>query len=112
MHVAQFQFKHQLQGGSAETSRKALTEFSHNMSHQALNKDNDNMFIQFDKTAELINELISVMLDRNDKSLNIANVINDNINNEINDNRFTFDIPTETEIQKDMEGLLRNKKNH
>ena len=70
------------------------------------------MFIQFDKTAELINELISVMLDRNDKSLNIANVINDNINNEINDNRFTFDIPTETEIQKDMEGLLRNKKNH
>ena len=82
------------------------------MSHQALNKDNDYMFIQFDKTAELINELISVMLDRNDKSLNIANVINDNINNEINDNRFTFDIPTETEIQKDMEGLLRNKKNH
>ena len=81
------------------------------MSHQALNKDNDNMFIQLDKTAELINKLISVMLDRNSKSLNIANVINDHINNERNDNQFTFDIPTEIEIQKDMEGLLRNKKN-
>ena len=46
------------------------------MSHQALNKDNDNVFIQFDRTAELIIELISVLLDRNNKSLNIANIIN------------------------------------
>ena len=46
------------------------------MSHQALNKDSDNVFIQFDRTAELIIELISVLLDRNNKSLNIANIIN------------------------------------
>ena len=45
-------------GGSAEISRQALTEFLHNMSHQALNKDNDNVFIQFDRIAELIIELI------------------------------------------------------
>ena len=43
-------------GGSAEISRQALTEFLHNMSHQALNmshqalnKDNYNIFIQFDR---------------------------------------------------------------
>ena len=72
-------------GGNAEISRQALTEFLHNMSHQALNKDNDNVFIQFDRTAELIIELISVLLDRNNKSLNIANIINDNINDEVND---------------------------
>ena len=46
------------------------------MSHQALNKDNDNVFMQFNRTAELIIELIFVMLDRNNKSLNITNVIN------------------------------------
>ena len=45
-------------GGSAEISRQALTEFLHNMLHQALNKDNDNVFIQFDRIAELIIELI------------------------------------------------------
>ena len=45
-------------GGSVEISRQALTEFLHKMSHQALNKDNDNVFIQFDRTAELIIELI------------------------------------------------------
>ena len=80
------------------------------MSHQALNKDNDNVFIQFDRTAELIIELISVLLDRNNKSLNIANIINNNINDEINNYRFTFDIPTEIEIQQDMEEILKKQK--
>ena len=79
------------------------------MSHQALNKDNDNVFIQFDRTAELIIELISVLLDRNNKSLNIANIINNNINDEINNYRFTFDIPTEIEIQQDMEEIFLKK---
>ena len=80
------------------------------MSHQALNKDKNNLFIQFHKTAELIIELIFVMLDRNNKRLNIASIINYNINNEISDYQFTFDITTETEIQKDMEDILKNKK--
>ena len=96
-------------GGNAEISRQALTEFLHNMSRQALNKDNDNIFIQFDRTAELIIELISVLLDRNNKSLNIANIINNNINDEINNYLLTFDITTEIEIQQDMEEILKNK---
>ena len=54
------------------------------MSHQALTKDNNNVFIQFDRTAELIIELISVLLDRNNKSLSIGNIMNNNINHEIN----------------------------
>ena len=81
------------------------------MSHQALNKDNNNIFIQFDRTVELIIELISVLLDRNNKRPNIANIINNNINDEINNYRFTFDIPTEIEIQQDMKEILKNKKN-
>ena len=80
------------------------------MSHQSLNKDNDNAFTQFERTAELIIELISVLLDRNNKSLNIANIINNNINDETNNYRFTFDVRTETEIQLDMEEILKNKK--
>ena len=75
------------------------------MSYQTLNKDNYNVFMQFDRMAELINELIVILLDRNKRSLNIANTINNNINNEINDYQFTFDVPIETEIQKDMEDI-------
>ena len=99
-------------GGSAEISRQGLTEFLHNMSHQALNKDDCNIFIQFDRTAELIAELIFVWLDRNNESLKIACIINDNINSEINHYRFNFDIPTKIGIQNDMEDILKNKKNH
>ena len=106
-------------GGSAEISRQALTEFLHNMSHQALNmshqalnKDNYNIFIQFDRTAELITELIFVLLDRNNKSLSIASVINDNVNNKINYYQFTFDIPAEIGIEIDMEDILKDKKSH
>ena len=80
------------------------------MPHPALSKDKDNIFIQFDRTAELIIELISVLLDRNNKSLNIVNIINNNINDEINDYRFTFDILTEIEIQQNMEEILKNQK--
>ena len=96
--------------GSAEISRQTLTAFLHNMSHQALNKGNYNMFIQFYRTAELITELMFVLLDRNNKSLNISSVINDNINKEINDHWFTFDIPTEIGIQNDIEDILKDKK--
>ena len=95
-------------GGNTEISRQALSEFLH-MSHQTLNKDNYNAFMQFDKTTELINELIFMLVDR--RSQNIANAINNNIDNEINDYQFTFDAPAETKIQKNIENILKNKKN-
>ena len=92
-------------GGSAEISRQALTEFLHVTS--STKQRQLNVFMQFDRTAELINELIFMLLDRNNRSLNMANVINNNINNEINDYQFTFNVPTETKIQKDMEDILK-----
>ena len=94
-------------GGNTEISRQALSEFLH-MSHQTLNKDNYNVFMQFDRTTELINEIIFMLVDR--RSQNIANAINNNINNEINDYQFTFDAQTETKIQKNIENILKNKK--
>ena len=92
-----------------ETSKQALAEFLHNMSHQALNKDNDLTFIQFGRTADLIIELILVLLDRNTRSVNVTNVINDNIKNELNNDRLTFDVPTETKTQDEMNKILQNK---
>ena len=79
------------------------------MSYQALNKDNDNIFIQFDRTVELIIELISVFLDRSNKSLNIANIINNNINDKINNYRFTFHIPTEIKTQQEKKTKKKNQ---
>ena len=79
-------------GGRLETSKHDFAEFLHNMSHQALNKDNDLTFIQFDRTAELINELIFMLLDRNTRSVKVTNVINYNMKNELDNYQFTFDV--------------------
>ena len=86
-----------------------MAEFLHNMSHQVINKDNDLIFIQFDRTADLINELIFMLLDRNTRNVNVTNVINDNIKNELNNYQFTFDVPTETKIQDEMDDILKTK---
>ena len=86
-----------------------MAEFLHNMSHQVLNKDNDLIFIQFDRTADLIDELIFMLLDRNTRNVNVTNVINDNIKNELNNYQFTFDVPTETKIQDEMDDILKTK---
>ena len=77
----------------SESLSEALTEFLHNISHQALNKDNNNIFIQFHRTGELIMELIFVLLDGNNKSLNILTL--SIIILMMKYYRFTFDIPTE-----------------
>ena len=96
-------------GGRLETSKQALAEFLHNMSHQALNKNNDLIVIQFDRTANLIIEVIFMLLDRNTRSVNVTKVINDNIKNELNNYRFTFDVPIETKNQDEMDDILQNK---
>ena len=59
-----------------------------------------------------MNQFLCCLIERNNRSLNIANTINNNISNEINDYQFTLDIPTETEIQKDMEDILKKKKSN
>ena len=57
-----------------------------------------------------MNQFLCCLIERNNRSLNIANTINNNISNEINDYQFTWDVPTETEIQKDMEDIKNKKK--
>ena len=96
-------------GARLEPSKQALAEFLHNMSHQALNKDNGYIFIQFDRTADLIIELIFLLLDRNTRSVNVTNVINHNIKNELNSYQFRFDVPTKTKIEHEMDDILQNK---
>ena len=86
-----------------ETSKKSLAEFLRNMSYKALSKDNDLMFIKFDTTADLIIELIFMLLDRNTRGVNVNNIIiNDNIKNELNNYQLKVDVPTETKIQDEI----------
>ena len=60
------------------------------------------MFIKFDTTADLIIELIFMLLDRNTRGVNVNNIINDNIKNELNNYQLKVDVPTETKIQDEI----------
>ena len=67
--------------GNSKTSREAMGKFLHNMSYQALNKENDHILMEFDKISNLIIELINLLLDKNTVSLSgdkkkTENVIN------------------------------------
>ena len=50
-----------------------------------------------------------MVLDRNIRSINVTNVINDNMKNELNNYQFTFDAPTKTKIQDEMDNILQKK---
>ena len=50
-----------------------------------------------------------MVLDRNIRSINVTNVINDNMKNELNNYQFMFDVPTKTKIQDEMDNILQNK---
>ena len=43
-------------GGMSTVSKNAMSEFLHNMSYQALNIENDEIFIKFNGIAQLIND--------------------------------------------------------
>lgn len=51
--------------GINQVSENALSEFLHNMSHQALNIKNDNNWVKFDATAQLIDNIKHVLIQRN-----------------------------------------------
>ena len=79
------------------------------MSYQALNIENDEMFIKFNGTAQLINDIYETLIERNNQSIQISYVMNTNILNKINNYKFIFDVPTEMEIQDDVDKMIKRE---
>ena len=89
--------------GSSQASKDAVSEFLHNLTFQALTKENGETLIKFDKIANLVVEIIGGFLERNQNTLKVTETINDDIKTELNKSNFVFDVPTETQIQTDMD---------
>ena len=87
-------------------SENAMSEFSH-MSYQALNIENDEIFIKFKVIAQLINDINETLIERNNQSIQISDVMNTNILNEINNYKFIFDVPTEMKIQDNVDKMIK-----
>ena len=96
-------------GGMSTVSKNAMSEFLHNMSYQALNIENDEIFIKFNGIAQLINDNNETLIERNNQSIQISDVMNTNILNEINNYKFIFDVPTEMEIQDNVDKMIKKE---
>ena len=93
-------------GGMSTVSKNAMYGFLH-MSYQALNIENDEIFIKFNGIAQLINDNNETLIERNNQSIQISDVMNTNILNEINNYKFIFDVPTEMKIQDNVDKMIK-----
>ena len=84
-----------------------MSEFLHNMSYQVLNIEHDEIFIKFNEIAQLINDINETLIERNNQSIQISDVMNTNILNEINNYKFIFDVPTEMKIQDNVDKMIK-----
>ena len=74
------------------------------MCYQVLNSDE--IFIKFNKIAQLINDINETLIERNKQSIQISDTMNTNILNKINNYKLIFDVPTEIEIQDDVDKMI------
>ena len=95
-------------GGDAnvDVATEAMTEFLRNMSHQVLNRENDEISLEFDKLSELKNELIDLCLDKSKASLDFSRNILNRVDQEINDYQFAFDLSLAEIIQVEVDKLI------
>ena len=96
-------------GGDTELSRKTMTEFLHNMSMQALNREDDNILLDFENITDLVTNIIALLREQN-KTLQEINDLNKaEVDRQINSNyQFTFDLDLLEEIGEDINTMTEN----
>ena len=76
------------------------------MLHQALNRENDNILIEFDRIADLITELIDLCLGKNNASLDFDDKTLVKVKQEVNDYQIAFDLSLAKKIQDEIDEIM------
>ena len=97
-------------GGNRIVSKKALTEFLHNLTFQALSKENDKLYLNFDNIGILVLDILERLAKKHQQSINVAKILNENIKQELDKTQFELELPAELQIQEDLEMYLKPKK--
>ena len=86
-----------------------MTEFLYNISMQALNRENDSIFLDFELIANLVTSIITLLKQENKKSPKINEKIKYEVDKEISSNyQFTFDLDPMDEIKEDIDVMIEN----
>ena len=86
-----------------------MTEFLHNMSMQALNREDDNILLDFENIADPVTNITALLRQQNKKSQQINNLNKTEVDRQINSNyQFTFDLDPLEEIGEDINTMTEN----
>ena len=86
-----------------------MTKFLRNMSMQALNRESDNIFLDFEHVIELVTTIIVLIKQQHKKSLRINDSNKVEPDREIRANyQFTFNLDPMEEIKEDNKNMIEN----
>ena len=82
-------------GGDKTISKNALSEFLHNLLFQALSKENDDIYLNFDNVGELIIDILEGLLEKDQQSIVVAKKRGENLKDELDQTDFNLQLPPE-----------------
>ena len=98
--------------GNRIVSKNALTEFLHDLTFQALSKQNDKVYLNFDNVGILVLDILECLAKKDQQSINVAKILNENIKQELHKTQFELELPAELQTQEDLEMYLKKEKKH
>ena len=97
-------------GGDKTISKNALSEFLHNLSFQALSKETDDIYLNFNNVSELIIDILEGLAKKNNESIAVAKNLGKNLQDELDQTDFELEIPPELQTQNDLGKYAKQEK--
>ena len=89
-----------------------MTEFLHNLTFQALSKENYEIYLSFDYIGDLFLDILERLAKKYQQSVDVAKTLNENIKQELDETKFKLELPPELQIQEDLKKYLKKEKKH
>ena len=87
-----------------------MSEFLHNLSFQALSKETDDIYLNFNNVSELIIYILEGLAKKNNESIAVAKNLGKNLQDELDQTDFELELPPELQIQDDLEKYAKQEK--
>ena len=97
-------------GGKRTVSKNALTEFLHNLTFEALSKENDEIYLSFDYIGDLVLDILEGLAKKDQQSVEVAKTFNENIKQELDKTKFQLELPPELQVQEDLKKYFKKEK--
>ena len=83
-----------------------MTEFLHNLTFQALSKENYEIYLSFDYIGDLFLDILERLAKKYQQSVDVAKTLNENIKQELEETKFELELPPELQIQEDLKKMF------